>query len=746
MPSRDTAISHSLEPVRAAFAKLEVSAELKDRALQGLARWLSEPQFEDAQPQLRAALESQNPKRLTALFDAFFQTIPFGTGGRRGPVGFGTNRINPHTIATSIQGHCEFLKARWDPPNGASKEAARELSVVVAYDVRVFQDLRGAYDPKLPNPLLGMTSRDFAVTAAQVYAANGIRVWFPAPRGRSYVSTPELSFAIRQLRAAGGVNISASHNHPDDNGAKVYNLQGAQEIPPLDEEMSRLVESIEAAKSMPWETALAEGWIREIPSSVHEAYVDANRRASRFPSRRSARVVFTPLHGTGWSSVGAALEAAGFRVTQVPSQSEPDGTFPNVPFRSPNPEVPQSLDAAIALAKQQRADLVLAADPDADRLGMAAPDPEHGWRFLTGNQIGVLLAAFILSCRDDLKRRKRPFALTTVVTTSLFSRVARSHGVQVVADLPIGFKYIADALRCIEETGSYRGRISGSLDDFLVGIEESHGYLVLPAIRDKDAAGAAVLLAELASQLKDEGRSVFDYLDDLYRRLGYVSNFLVSTILEGAEGLIGMGKIQTSLRRSPPDRVGGLVVERFTDRWDESGDLGPIVSETDRKARDLLTFELAQGARIILRPSGTEPKNKIYVETCGEPLGVDAGAEELQEQKRTVDAAARALGRAFSSEMLSRIGVTLPDYALEISDLVTLEDKKRFVDSFLPSLLRRVDAGGGGDAVEQWVDEEWRRYGKDCRLLFQPAVAAYLKSEAVRPETAGALRRIFTLP
>jgi len=716
------------------FSRINVAPEMKEKTIANLGQWLTDQRFEEAVPQIEYLIESAN---FNALFDAFFQQIPFGTGGRRGPVGFGRNRINPFTIGTSIQGHCTFLKEY-------ARESTDGLSVVVAYDVRVFRDLRGVYDPNRPNPLLGKTSRDFATIAAQVYAANGIQAWFPEPGIGRNLSTPELSFTIRRLGSHGGLNVSASHNHPDDNGAKLYNARGGQEIPPLDEEMAKMVEAVDFADAMPWDEAVEKGLIRWIPPEVYDAYIETNCRATLRPEARSAKVVLTPLHGTGWSSLGATLRKSGFDVELFKEQAQPDGTFPNVPFRSPNPEVRESLGKATEYAREAGADLVLATDPDADRLGMVVPDSDGGWTFLNGNQIGTILASYMLSDIKSSAGRKNPFAVTTVVTTSLFRRIAESYGAQTIVDLGIGFKYIADVLAKIEDSGEFGG-IRGSIEDFVLGIEESHGYLVTSEVRDKDAAGAGLLLAELTSVLKDEGRSVLVYLDDVYRKFGYVGSRLVSTVMQGARGFVNMRQIQTSLRADPPSRVGDLKVLRFTDRWDEAGPLGKIVSPTDRAARDLLTFELEENTRITLRPSGTESKNKIYVEACAEPLGEGASVSALERQKSKVDALSQRVAQDFSLEMLSRIDVHLPRFALEVSDLVPLEWKQDFALSFVPELVERLTGSDPDPALDRWIDQRLSSYGADGRLLVRDAVAAYCRTESPAREISSRLEELFSV-
>lgn len=718
-----------LDLARTGFEQLSITPKFRAAALENFARWLDDAANATARPQIERFVHNEN---FDALLDAFFREIPFGTGGRRGPVGFGTNRINHATIATSIEGHCRFLRARFPDRD--------QLSVVVAYDVRAFKDLRGTYARELENPLLGVTSKDFACTAASVYAANSIQVWMPDVGEDRYTSTPELSFAIRRLEAQGGLNLSASHNHPDDNGAKIYNEWGSQEVPPVDEQLATMVAGVDRANTMAFEEAVDKGLVRWLPADVHEAYVEMNVNVGLNPDARSARVVFSPLHGTGYHSAGAALNRAGFQVELYPAQATPDGAFPNVPFRSPNPEVKEVVLPAAQHAEEIGADLLLATDPDADRIGMMA-SCKDGWVFFTGNEIGVVLAAYLLTRRpksDDA----RPFAVTTVVTTSLFGEICRANGVQVVDDLGVGFKYIGHLLNEIEASGKYRD-VEARIDDFLLGIEESFGFLVVPGVRDKDAAGAAVLLAELASQLKEEGRDFVEYLDSVYLQYGYAANSLVSTVMRGAQGFVNMQKIQTSLRTDPPAEVGGRKVLAFEDWWDEDASRGRIVSETDRMSRDLLSFKLEGNARVTLRPSGTESKNKIYVEVRGEPLGADATRTELTTQKQAMSAATAELANAFTKEMLSRIDISLPDYALAISGLVALECKVDFATSFMPAFIERLSGDVSTDELVAWIDERLADYGADGRLLVHDAVVAYAESEPLERDLRARLLACF---
>lgn len=711
---------------------MDVPAETRSQALANLESWLDDDRFQDARPQLGCLLQTG---QYDQLFDSFFRHIPFGTSGRRGPVGYGTNRFNPFTLGTSIQGHCDFLQTR-------GKKSSP--GVVIAYDVRVFNDIRETYNSLIPNPLVGMLSEDFARIAAGIYAANGIRVWF-APGGKNgYVTTPELSFAIRELGALGGLNISASHNHPDDNGAKIYNAAGAQAVPPLDQELAESVERTTSISSISWDEAVATGLAKPIPPGIHERYIETNLAVSIHPSARSARIAFTPLHGTGRTSVEQALKKAGFEIQCLPSQGEPDGTFPTVPFRSANPEVRESMDLVTGFAREEGFDLALATDPDADRLGVAIPDDEDRWIFLDGNQIGLLLAAYLLESCPPGERGER-FCVCTTVTTSLLHRLVLGMGAQLVNDLPTGFKYICEVLRSIEEHGHYKEKIRGSLDGFLLGTEESHGYLVTDSVRDKDAAGASLLLAEFASRLKERGETLLGRLDELYLEFGYTATRHASTVMLGARGHLNIKAIQASLRNSPPKQIGEKAVENLIDYMDEEGPFGPILSDTDRTARDILEFRLADGARVISRPSGTEPKHKIYAEVLSDPMGAGAPPEALRVRKSESDATAKNLADDFLTQMLDRIGISLPPWALAISDLVPLEWKQDFSGSVMPKLVSELTAGKSAGEVEEWVDQRLGKYGADWRLLVDDAVSAYCRQEPVGPIVKKTLERLFDI-
>jgi phosphoglucomutase/phosphomannomutase len=644
----------ALASVRQGFAGIDVDAALKEKALANLQHWLTHADFARYRPQLDWMVANG---KWSDLLDSFYQVLPFGTGGRRGGVGIGPNRMNLWTLGASVQGHCEYLKARF-PGH------VKPLQVVLAYDVRQFEDKRGIYIPALPNPVLQLSSRDFAQYAACVYAANGIHAHILPPESKRYVATPELSFSIRKLGAHGGLNVSASHNPPDDNGGKFYDERGGQPVPPDDQIMSDFVDQVSVIKSVPWPDAVKGGKIHWLDDGPHKAYVDLCRRqaVSTPPRFDEFKLVFTPLHGVGSMTAMEALQAQGFRPVPVAEQMEPNGQFPNV-TKSPNPEVPESLDRAEATAKQHEAHLVLATDPDADRIGGLACCDKDGrgvYRFLTGNEIAALLTHYKMS---QLSKQgalpASPIIVRTEVTTSLVSRIAQSFGAQVVENLLVGFKYIAEVLWQLESTGAYED-VRGAPGDFVLGCEESHGILTTSEIRDKDAGGAAVLIAEMALEQKRQGRSVVDYLELLFRQFGYFRNEVLNIVMTGIEGKSNMARILDALRRSPPKLIGGLPVTGFEDLRDETGRMGPIKGATDFAGRNFLIFRLGQdqSAKVVLRPSGTEPKAKAYVEVSSPPIKLGARAESWMQTCQTVDKSVQKIASDFLMQALATVGKT----------------------------------------------------------------------------------------
>lgn len=596
------------DAIQEGFAGVEAPAEVKAAALANLGRWLAGEEFRDYRPQLEWLVAG---KCFSGLVDRFFQILPFGTGGRRGAVGIGPNRMNGWTLGASVQGHCDYLRQRFP---------GKAVQVGLAYDVRKFNDSRGQYCPNLPNPVLGLSSRSLAELAAEVYAANGIIAWILPRESARFQATPELSFLIRQKGLDGGLNISASHNPPDDNGGKFYDERGAQPVPPDDQIMADLVEKVASVRRVTWQDGIRTNLIRFLDEAPHRAYIRLLEREALVDKPRAGEVsvVFTPLHGVGSMTALELLEARGFQVIPVALQMTPDGQFPNV-TKSPNPEVPESMDKAAALAEERGADLVLSTDPDADRLGAMFPDETGRFRFVTGHEIAAILTRFKL---EELRRRGgvRPssFVIRTRVTTSAINRIAAASGVQVVDDLLVGFKYIAEVLHNLETTGGH-GDLRASADDFVIGVEESHGVLVTPEIRDKDAGGAALLMAELVLACRRAGTTAWAYLRETGEKFGHHCNITVNLAMAGLEGRQRMARMLESLRAHPPGAIGEWQVTDFQDLRDPRGPLGPLKGATDAASRNVLVFRVGDDAQVVLRPSGTEPKAKAYVEVSTQP-------------------------------------------------------------------------------------------------------------------------------
>jgi phosphoglucomutase len=627
------------------LARIDTTEAIRASALKHLQTWISNPEYAAYRPQIEWLVAQE---RFADLLDAFYQVLPFGTGGRRGAVGIGPNRFNLWTLGASVQGHCDYLRQRFP--------GVKELHVVLAFDVRRFLDQRKVYHPDLPNPVLGLTSRDFAQHAAGVYAANGIIAHLTPPESPRYVATPELSFTIRHLRAHGGLNISASHNPPDDNGGKFYDERGAQPVPPDDQIMSDLVEQVTAVRHLPFAEAVRAGKVRFLDEQPHRLYIELCRKQSVAAPPRfdELTVVFTPLHGVGSMTALEVLTAQGFRPIPVEEQMQPDGQFPNV-TGTPNPEIPAALDRAEALARQVNADLALATDPDADRIGALAADGRGGFRYLTGQELCALVTHFRLA---QLAKQNRlpasPLIVTTEVTTTLVTRIARSFGAQVINNLLVGFKYIAEVLRQLEETGRYED-IQAKPSDFVLGTEESHGIQAMAEIRDKDAGAAALLVAELALEQKRRGQTILHYLDMLARQFGYFRNDTFNIVQTGIAGKAAMARMLDRLRSDPPTQLAGLTVTAFEDWRDESGRLGPLRGQTDAAARNFLVLRMGDArqttdritARVVLRPSGTEPKAKAYVEVCSGPCPPGLPESQWLAQCAQVDALAKQLGQDF---------------------------------------------------------------------------------------------------
>ncbi len=565
----------------------EKSGELSGSAAANIKRWLSEPPFEAYRDRL---VEDIHAGHWKTLDDAFYAVLEFGTGGRRGkmyPVG--TNVLNARTIAESARGLADYITQ--------ARGEGTPRSCAIARDTR-------------------HNSPEFARSCACVLAAAGFKVYlFP-----DYRSTPLLSFAVRYLKCDCGIMITASHNAPADNGFKCYASTGGQVIPPDD---SGIIDCVKVAsdRAIPekdYEEALKDGSIVLVGAEVDDAYTSAVVEQSVSPAR-DVSIVYTPLHGVGETSVVASLIKAGFtKVNILASQRTPDGDFANVPGHVSNPEIPKTLDLAIAEAKRTGADLVLASDPDADRIGVGLPvtgDPAGEWTTLDGNQIGAILAAFVMKQVGDLGRlRPDHYLVTTLVSTEMVRELAKREGVGIQDNLLVGFKWIAQR---IDEMGPA---------GFLFGFEESHGYLRGTHVRDKDAAIASLLFAELAATVKDRRQTVLEYLDDLYIDVGHYGERQVNKTLEGREGVAQIQKLMAAFRSNPLKSAGGLALTEVRDyklhetrTLDGSGTTTPLPEPSG----DILIFQTeAAGTRFAVRPSGTEPKIKLYLFARTDTSGV----------------------------------------------------------------------------------------------------------------------------
>jgi len=511
------------------------------------------------------------------LEDRFYRNLEFGTGGLRGVIGGGYNRMNTLVVKSATQGLATYLRKAF--PEKARTPGA--LSAVIAFDSRHY-------------------SAEFAEAAALIFAANGIKCWlFSGMR-----PTPELSFAIRRLNCDTGIVVTASHNPPQYNGYKAYWVGGAQVIPPHDSGIIDEVEAVTGIKEMDRKEALEKGLLAVIDKEIDEPYQAMVRSRLFRPGLikekgGEVKIVYTPLHGTGAFHVESVLGSLGIKVITVPEQREGNGDFPTVSF--PNPEEAAALEMAIKLGVKEKADVVMATDPDADRFGIAVPSGA-GFTLVTGNQMGALLADYIfLSLKETGKMPPNPAMINSIVTTGMQKRVAEHYGAKCFECLT-GFKWIADVMAKCEKDGSA---------SIVYGTEESYGYLVENEVRDKDGVSAAALTAEMTLYWRSKGKSLLDRLNELYGICGYWEEIGISKYFQGPEGPAIMQGIMEEYRKKPPSSLGGIEVERVRDLKNGAEGLAPS---------DVLQFFLKDGTVVSARPSGTEPKIKFYA-SCRADLG-----------------------------------------------------------------------------------------------------------------------------
>ena len=593
-------------------------AKIKSATGENLRTWITEPEFAAYLADIAAAIRAG---QWTELEAAFWEKIEFGTGGRRGPMGkYGSATINTRTIAESAFGMADYFRQKTGRTTGRA---------VIAHDSR-------------------NRSREFAELTASVFAAQGMQVFlFEAIR-----ATPELSFAVLHLKCDLGVMISASHNPPADNGFKAYWSHGGQVTSPHDK---GIVACVYAAKDIPiadFAAAVKRGQIEIIGESVDAIFIAELLQLS-LSSQRKLKAIYSPLHGVGETSVYRMLKATGFDgVSIFEPHREPNGNFPNVPKQLPNPESPQVFEPIIPQADAEGISLIVASDPDADRIAVMVRETATGkFVALTGNQQGALIADYIIRKRQLAQVRPgqdnrftgpltaENYVVTTLVTTQLTPAIARAASVQAVDDLLVGFKYIG-------ETMDARG-----VDHFLFGTEESLGYLAGDYARDKDAAIAALYLCELAAELASEGRTLLDQLDGLYAQHGYYAERQRNDYAYGPTGKALIKSLMHAFRTTPPLELGGVTLTRVADYGTHEIRQLPSNSKTADLAQpqgDLVMFfgEHADcRIRFAVRPSGTEPKIKFYL--FAEPHG-PAGTSVADHKARTdarLEALVQALGR-----------------------------------------------------------------------------------------------------
>jgi phosphoglucomutase len=560
-------------------------------------------------------LQEESEAGWKELEDRFFQNLEFGTGGLRGVVGGGYNRMNTFTVRSATQGLANYVIKAF--PQKARDGA---LSAVIAYDSRHY-------------------SKEFSEEAALVFAANGITCYlFSGLR-----PTPELSFAIRELKADTGIVVTASHNPPQYNGYKAYWNDGSQVIEPHDKGIIAEVNAVGAIQEIDRKTALEKGLLKIIDAEIDGKF-HAMIRGSLFrpalikEKAGEVKIVYTPLHGTGAMHVEGVLGSLGLNVITVPEQREGNGDFPTVSF--PNPEEPPALKMAIALGQKEKADVVMATDPDADRFGIAVPDKSGNFVLVTGNQMGSLLIDYVLfSLKEQGRLPKNAAVINTVVTTGMQARVAALYGVDTLECLT-GFKWIANLMRESE---------TGKLDKTIVfGCEESYGYLVENAVRDKDGISAAAMTAEMTLYWRSKGKSLLDRLNDLYEETGYWEECGISKYFPGPEGPATMSGIMARYRENPPAALGGIPVSRVRDiktsRTTYPQDKAKSEAVPLPKS-DVLQFYLEDGTIVSARPSGTEPKIKFYVSSCLKtgPGGLAAAKTEMAKKLAAIQKDIRAV-------------------------------------------------------------------------------------------------------
>ena len=567
-----------------------------DKAIQAkIDTWLNGSFDQSVKDEIRK-LQKENPNELA---DAFYRNLEFGTGGLRGIMGVGTNRMNKYTVGMATQGYANYLKQSFP---------GQEVRVAIAHDSR-------------------NNSRFFAETTANVFAANGIKVFlFEALR-----PTPELSFAIRYFKCQGGVVCTASHNPKEYNGYKAYWQDGGQLVPPHDKNVIKEVDKIASVDDVKWSGG--ESNITLIGKEVDDAYMDMVKGLSVYPEviakQHDLKIVYTPIHGTGIMLVPQVLKRFGFtNVHIVDEQKEPDGNFPTVGY--PNPEEKETMSIGLAKAKELDADILLGTDPDADRVGIGIKDNHGEWVLMNGNQTAVLAFNYVMEARKA-KGIAQPndMVITTIVTTGMINKIAEKNNVACYNVLT-GFKWIAEMIR--EKEGK---------ENYVIGGEESFGLMIGDKIRDKDAVSAVAILCEMAAYEKNKGRSLFEKLVDLYVENGFYKEDLISITKKGMDGQQQIAAMMEGYRNNPPKTINGSSVVQLLD-YELSKGKNPQTGEEwaiTLPKSNVLQFVLADGSLISARPSGTEPKIKFYFsinEKLSNAAEYDAVNKKLDEKLKAI--------------------------------------------------------------------------------------------------------------
>lgn len=511
---------------------------------------------------------------INQINEAFYRELTFGTGGLRGKIGLGSNRLNVYTVGKATQGLADYLNSTFENPT-----------------VALCRDTRHG-------------SEEFVRRVAEVLAENGIKSYL----FERVEPTPALSFAVRALGCSAGVNITASHNPAAYNGYKVYGADGCQITVEAAEAIQAAIDPVDCfdgVKAMAFDRALEEGLVQRVPESVLDRYIEETLEVSTGEDCSALRIVYTPLHGVGLECVSRVLEGIGVAdVVTVDEQCVQDGDFPTCPY--PNPEVREALKLGLEYCDRVKPDLLLATDPDTDRVGIAVPHAGE-YRLLTGNEVGLLLLDFLATKADGSGAdMAREVACTTIVSAPMADDIARARGLELRRTLT-GFKFIGEQVGVLESEGRE--------GDFLMGFEESYGYLAGTSVRDKDAVVASMLICELAAHWKKRGLDLYGAMERLYKEYGYWSSALLGHAYEGPEGASDMAAMMSALRGHAPEQIGGTVVAERIDY--AQGAPMPVVNPSDEPQRlpeaNVLEFRLADGSRVLFRPSGTEPKAKAYV-------------------------------------------------------------------------------------------------------------------------------------